>query len=200
MQEHNLSIAFRELLTKAAEGLGDILESDNVVDEVYDFMLERLKGIYLDKGVSVNVFEAVASIKPSSIADVDRRIKAVISFEKLPEAESLSAANKRIHNILKKAETAISDQVDPALFEGDEEKSLFDKISAKSQQIEPLMQTFDYEETLISLADLRDAVDHFFDKVMVMAEDEAIRNNRLALLNRLYNLFVGVADISRLQS
>ncbi len=200
MQQHNLTIGFRALLSSADEGLGDRIESQTVVDEVYDFMLERLKGIYLDKGISVNVFEAVASLKPDSIADFDRRINAVISFEKLPEAEALAAANKRIHNILKKVDQPIAAQVKPDLFEGSEEAALFQKITAKSQQIEPLMQAFDYAESLVALADLREAVDHFFDKVMVMADDEAIRNNRLALLNQLYNLFIGVADISRLQS
>ena len=200
MQERNLDIAFHELLTQAVRELGDRVESDDLVEEVYDFMLERLKGIYLDKGISINVFEAVASVKPDSIADFDRRINAVISFEKLAEAESLAAANKRIHNILKKAGQPVQNGVDAGLFEGDEERALFEKIAAKSEQIAPMMQQFGYEETLVSLADLRDSVDHFFDKVMVMADDEAIRNNRLALLNRLYGLFIGVADISKLQS
>ncbi|MCG8427937.1 MAG: glycine--tRNA ligase subunit beta [Chromatiales bacterium] len=200
MQERNLDIAFHELLTQAVRELGDRVESYDLVEEVYDFMLERLKGIYLDKGISINVFEAVASVKPDSIADFDRRINAVISFEKLAEAESLAAANKRIHNILKKAGQPVQNGVDAGLFEGDEERALFEKIAAKSEQIAPMMQQFGYEETLVSLADLRDSVDHFFDKVMVMADDEAIRNNRLALLNRLYGLFIGVADISKLQS
>jgi glycyl-tRNA synthetase beta chain len=200
MQERELPLNLRELLESARSALGEKVENDDVVNEVYDFMIERLKGIYQDRSIAVNVFEAVAAVKPESTADFDRRISAVVAFGKLPEAESLSAANKRIRNILKKSGMAVDGQADPSLFESDEEKALFEKISAKRDEVDPLLSSFDYEGTLVTLADLKEPVDHFFDEVMVMADDEAIRNNRLALLNSLSGLFLGVADVSRLQN
>jgi len=200
MRERELPLNLRQLLQAARDGLGDKIEADDVVDVVYDFMIERLKGIYHDRGIPVNVFEAVAAVKPESTADFDRRINAVVAFGKLPEAESLAAANKRIRNILRKSGASAPGQVDPSLFENDEEQALFDKISAKLEEVKPLLDGFDYEAILITLADLKEPVDRFFDEVMVMADDQAIRNNRLALLYSLSALFLGVADISRLQS
>jgi glycyl-tRNA synthetase beta chain len=199
MLERELPLNLRQLLEAACNALGDKVENSHVVTEVYDFMIERLKGIYQDRSISVNVFEAVAAVKPDSTADFDRRISAVVAFGKLPEAESLAAANKRIRNILKKSGITIDGNVDPALFENSEEKALFEKISAKRQEVGPLLDNFDYESTLVTLAELKEPVDHFFDEVMVMADDEAVRNNRLALLNSLSSLFLGVADVSRLQ-
>ncbi len=199
MLERELPLNLRQLLEAACNALGDKVENSHVVTEVYDFMIERLKGIYQDRSISVNVFEAVAAVKPDSTADFDRRISAVVAFGKLPEAESLAAANKRIRNILKKSGITIDGSVDPALFENSEEKALFEKISAKRQEVGPLLDNFDYESTLVTLAELKEPVDHFFDEVMVMADDEAVRNNRLALLNSLSSLFLGVADVSRLQ-
>ena len=198
LKEHALPLNLRSLLEFCAETLGTRVVSGQVVDDVYDFMLERLKGLYQEEGVSVNVFEAVAAVEPNTIADFDRRIRAVLTFEKLPEAEALAAANKRIGNILRKSGESPSDQVSVALFAGEEEKTLHQHIIAKAEQIAPLLEAFKYEETLIALADLRDPVDRFFDNVMVMAEDAGIRRNRLALLNRLNLLFLGVADISRI--
>ena len=199
MREHSLSLNLQQLLQEATSALGKLVENDQLVQEVYDFMLERLKGIYLELGFSVNTFEAVAAVRPDSIADFDRRIQAVVAFEQLPEAESLAAANKRIRNILRKAGELPPDAVDPDLFEGDEERALHDQITAKREQVKSLLQALDYEGVLISLAELRHPVDHFFDQVMVMTEDTAVRRNRLALLDRLGALFLGVADISRLQ-
>lgn len=198
LKEHALSVNLRTLLESCAETLATRVESDQVVDDVYDFMLERLKGLYQEEGVSVNVFEAVAAVKPKTVADFDRRIRAVLTFEKLPEAEALAAANKRIGNILKKSGESASDQVSVALFDGEEEKTLYQHITAKAEQIAPLLEAFKYEEMLVALADLRDPVDRFFDNVMVMAEDADVRSNRLALLNSLNLLFLGVADISRI--
>ncbi|MES9869189.1 MAG: glycine--tRNA ligase subunit beta [Sedimenticola sp.] len=200
MQEHALPVSLGQLLQQAADGLGDRVSEEDVVADVYDFMIERLKGLYHEKAIAVNVFEAVAAVRPESTADFDRRINAVVAFGKLPEAESLSAANKRIRNILKKVDGETPCQVDPSLFEGDEERALHDQVTTKSDLVNPMLDAYDYEGSLIALADLKEPVDHFFDEVMVMADDEAIRNNRLALLNRLSGLFLGVADISRLQS
>ena len=198
LKEHALSLNLRSLLESSAKALVDRVAQENLVDGVYDFMLERLKGLYQEERVSVNVFEAVAAVRPETVADFDRRVRAVLTFDKLPEAEALAAANKRIGNILKKSGERPPDQIEADLFESDEERALHRHISAKAEQVAPLLEAFRYEEILISLADLREPVDRFFDSVMVMAEDTSVRSNRLALLNRLSLLFLGVADISRI--
>lgn len=198
LKEHALPINLRSLLESSAETLGARVESSNVVGDVYDFMMERLKGLYQEEGVSVNAFEAVSAVEPETVADFDRRIRAVLTFVKLPEAEALAAANKRISNILKKSGELATNTILTGLFEGEEETTLYQRISAKKEQVTPMLESFMYEETLVALADLREPIDHFFDKVMVMAEEERIRSNRLALLNSLNLLFLGVADISRI--
>ncbi|OQX43494.1 MAG: glycine--tRNA ligase subunit beta, partial [Candidatus Sedimenticola endophacoides] len=200
MREHQLPLNLLQLLESARQGLATKIDNSGVTGEVYDFMIDRLKGIYHDRGVPVNVFEAVAAIKPESSADFERRISAVIAFGKLPEADSLAAANKRIRNILRKAGTEILATADPTLFENDQERALHERIAAKGAEVEPLLSGYDYETALRTLAELKEPVDHFFDQVMVMAEDPAVRDNRLALLNSLSRLFLGVADIARLQN
>ncbi|OOZ37545.1 glycine--tRNA ligase subunit beta [Solemya velesiana gill symbiont] len=200
MQEHALPVNLGELLQQTADGLGDKISEADVVADVYDFMIERLKGLYHERAIAANVFEAVAAVRPESTADFDRRINAVVAFENLPQAESLAAANKRIRNILKKVDGETPDQVDPTLFEGDEERALHDQVTAMANLVNPMLEQYDYEGSLIALADLKEPVDRFFDEVMVMADDQAIRNNRIVLLNQLSGLFLGVADISRLQS
>lgn len=198
LKEHALPLNLNQLLESAAHALEDRLENQRTAAEVYDFMLERLRGIYLEQGVSVNLFEAVAAVKPESVADFDRRISAVTVFEQLPEAEALAAANKRIRNILRKAKESPANRVDPDLFEATEEAALYQQVEAKRAAVEPLLTAFEYEETLAALAELRESVDRFFDEVMVMTDNEAVRRNRLALLNQLSRLFLGVADISRI--
>ena len=198
LKEHDLPLRLRNLLKTSAEHLQSCIGTSNVEEDVYIFMLERLKGLYQDEGVSVNVFEAVAAVDPLTIADFDRRIRAVLTFEKLPEAEALAAANKRISNILKKSGEKQGKEVSVALFESNEELELYQQISTKAEQIAPLQAASEYAKILIALAKLRESVDLFFDKVMVMAEDPLVRENRLALLYQLNRLFLGVADISRI--
>jgi len=201
MLEHNLPVDLKVLLNTAFTNLLDKKPAEDTCEQVYRFMLDRLKGIYLDKKVPVGVFEAVAAIKPDNVADFDRRITAVMTFQTLEESSALAAANKRISNILKKSGTSAQQgNADPSLFQDAEEQALFDKVSSKSAHIVPLLEQYDYEGTLGALAELRDSVDQFFDKVMVMADDEAIKNNRLALLGNLNRLFLEVADISKLQA
>lgn len=200
MREHSLTLNLKSLLEMAAEQLQPAITETDCVDQVYGFMLERLKGIYLEQQVPVDLFEAVAAAQPDTIADFDRRIQAVEAFRRLDAAEALAAANKRIHNILKKSEQTIPTAVDPALFDSPQEQALHAAIEQKAQEITPLMADAAYGQVLQSLATLRAPVDQFFDQVMVMAEDPAIRSNRLALLSRLSGLFLGVADISILQA
>jgi glycyl-tRNA synthetase beta chain len=201
LKEHALALSLGDLL-EASTGLfdGQFENNAGLMEEVRQFMLERLRGIYHDSGRSADLFNSVAAVEPASLADFDRRIDAVVAFEKLPEATALAAANKRIRNILKKAGETPPEKVDPSLFEGDEERALHESILQKRGQIAPLLDASDYAGVLSSLAELRQAVDHFFDEVMVMSDNPSLRGNRLALLQQLSRLFLGVADVSRLQS
>jgi len=135
---------------------------------------------------------------PASLVDFDRRLAAVQTFARLEQAESLAAANKRIANILRKAGNPEGLRVDQKLLEEDAERALQKALHNVQEKVAPMLKTRSYAEVLNELADLRDPIDLFFDDVMVMAEDEAVKNNRLALLGELRALFLHVADISRL--
>ena len=128
---------------------------------MYVFLIDRLRGLYVERGVEVDLFEAVSTVQPATVSNFDRRIDAVIAFSKLPEAESLSAANKRIRNILRKSGAQVVDSVNPMLFESGEEESLYDRILAKRQKIAPLLAGLDYEATLVELGQL--LIDHHQD-------------------------------------
>jgi len=198
LREHALAIDLHHLLQLASEQLASQISNAGIVDQVYDFMLNRLKGIYSDENVPVETFTAVAQRRPGNIADFDQRLKAVMAFQQLPEAEALAAANKRISNILKKAKHFTAAEPKTDLFQQTEEIALNDKINEMTDHVTPMLLNADYENTLKALAALREPVDIFFDEVMVMAEDEAIKANRLSLLTRLQHLFLQVADISHL--
>jgi len=199
LREHALDLDLVDLLEQARAGLEGTLKEQAVVEEVYTFMLERLRGIYFSEGVEHTLFNAVAELRPRNIADFDQRIQAVLAFRALPEAENLAAANKRIRNILKKSGEAIPKAVDTALLTEAAEKTLFEQVQAMQAEVAPLFAGRRYEEGLKRLAALREPVDAFFDEVMVMAEDDALRRNRLALLEQLSALFLEVADLSQLQ-
>ena len=200
LKEYQLPIPLMALLQQSAKLLEDRVQNSNLVSDVYDFMLERLRGIYADEGVSSELFHSVAALKPKTLQDFDQRIQAVGAFHRLPEAESLAAANKRIRNLLKKADMQIAPSVDSALFEEEAETALYQQLQTTLATVEPLLQHHDYESALKTMAKLRDSIDHYFDEVMVMTDDEKIRNNRLAFLDQLSNLFLQVADISLLPS
>ncbi len=197
--EGGIDLDLRRLLEKAAEALHDRVDAGDAVEPVLDFMLERLRAYYLDRGVRFDVFDAVEALRPTRPLDFDRRIRAVGEFLTLPEAESLAAANKRIRNILRKAEGVVSDSIDETRLEDPAEKALARRIDRAAAEVGPLFRAGDYEQALKALAGLREDVDRFFDEVMVMADDEELRRNRIALLNRLANLFLGAADLSRIQ-
>ena len=199
LREHSLALDIPKLLEITTRPLEARLENRQATKEVYAFMLERLKGLLAEENISSQLFDSVAAVRPVSISDFDQRIHAVQQFQALPEAEALAAANKRIRNILKKVETPVSDTVNPDLLTDAAEKSLYSQLSEMQHQVRPLLDSGDYASILKALAALRDNVDRFFDDVMVMVDDEAVRNNRLALLNQLNLLFLKVADISRLQ-
>ncbi|MES9924465.1 MAG: glycine--tRNA ligase subunit beta [Candidatus Thiodiazotropha endolucinida] len=200
IREHSLTLDLRELLDTVSQSMSDKLTEAAVVDEVHQFMMDRLRGIYIDDGVSIDLFQAVAEVAPGNLADFDRRINAMNDFSKLPEAESLSAANKRIRNILKKSEEQLAQRADPSLFQDDAERTLANKLDELTPQAQPLFERGEYTQGLKILAGLKEPVDHFFDQVMVMTDDTIVRNNRLTLLKQLEGLFLSVADISRLQT
>ena len=176
------------------------IDSETIVADLYDFILDRLRGYYADKGVPAAHFNAVAELRPASLYDFDTRIDAIGTFASLPEAEALAAANKRIGNILKKADTAIPAMEDPALFTEPAERALGEAIEAALDDTTAALHAHDYVRVLNRLALVRPQVDAFFDQVMVNAEDVKIRGNRLALLKRLADRFGAVAAIGHLSS
>ncbi|MCG8029189.1 MAG: glycine--tRNA ligase subunit beta [Candidatus Thiodiazotropha taylori] len=199
IREHSLTLDLPALLESIVGSLGDKLTEEKVADSVYKFMLERLKGIYSELGISVDLFQSVADVAPKTLADFDQRVWAIEAFSKLPEAESLSAANKRIRNILKKSSDPLADKADPALYEDQAEHQLAQKMDELAPLAQPLFEQGEYAKGLQILAGLREPVDSFFDQVMVMTDDQKIRTNRLSLLAQLERLFLSVADITRLQ-
>ncbi len=198
--ERELDLDLLALIRAAAEGYqGTDVDAAGAVDPVFDYMMERLRAYYTDRGIGVDVFEAVLACRPVRPLDFDRRVRGVEHFRSLPEAQSLAAAHKRIHNILRKVEGALPERIDPARFSEEAERALFEGLEALRRTALPLFGDGRYTEGLAALAALREPVDRFFDTVMVMAEDAAVRDNRLALLNSLSGLFLEVADMSRLQ-
>ena len=199
MIEKKLDLDLRELLEVAATALSDKADARAVVDDVLKFMLERLRAFFTDKNISADIFDAVLACFPTRPVDFTRRIEAVNAFKTLPEAESLAAANKRIRNILKKVKGKVSTDVNSSLLQEAAEKDLHATVSQISNQVNAFYADGDYQSALTKLAALKDPVDQFFDDVMVMADDEALKNNRVALLNQISDLFLQAADLSRLQ-
>ena len=198
MIEKSLALDLKQLISLAAHNYGNI--KHEVQELVFGFMMDRLKGYYLEQNIRPQVFEAVLGADPTSPLDFDARIKAVANFEKSSEAESLAAANKRIHNILKKNTETLASDVDVSLFETEQEKNLHQRLQVLKNDIHKFAENHQYNDALNLLAQLKQPVDDFFDHVMVMAEDKQIRNNRLVLLSTLYQQFTKVADISKLSS
>ena len=189
-----------ETLTQEAVRLyGDKLTNANVVTDVVDFMLGRFRAWYQEQGFAIDTIQAVLARRPTRPADFDARMKAVTHFRTLDEAAALAAANKRVSNILSKSDDALNDTVLASLMNAPEEIRLAAYVTDLKSQLAPLYAEGKYQEALTELASLREAVDAFFDSVMVMDKDDNIRRNRLTLLNELRNLFLGVADISLLQ-
>lgn len=194
---YNLDLV--DLVAKAQSLFGDKLTNANVDTDVIDFMLGRFRAWYQDEGFSVDIIQAVLARRPTKPADFDQRVKAVSHFRELDAAESLAAANKRVGNILAKFDGELAQEIDLALLQEDAEKVLAEKVEILAEALEPVFIAGNYQEALSRLAELREPVDAFFDGVMVMADDEALKLNRLTLLNKLRNLFLDIADISLLQ-
>ena len=189
-------------LIEAAVAAQPVEAGAGVAEDIWSFLLERLRGYYLEGGgslvVSHDVFEAVLARRPSSLVDFHQRLAAVLEFQRLDAAAALAAANKRIANILRQAESEVAAAVDPALLAAEAERALFERVQALEAEVLPLVERRRYTEALIMLAGLRDVVDRFFDEVLVMDPDLAVKANRLALLGRLRSLFIAIADVSKL--
>lgn len=188
-------------LIEAAVSAFDGIKADKpaVVASLFDFMMDRLRVYYANQQVEHDVFAAVLAKRPTRPLDFDARIKAVMSFQRLPEAESLAAAHKRSDNILRKYSGVIPAAVDATQLKEVAERELAAQLQTLTEVVEPLLVKCDYQAALLTLAGLRLAVDHFFDEVMVMVDDAAVRDNRLALLQSLRTQFMQVADLSALQ-
>ena len=198
--EQQLDLDLETLLNAAADALEHKIDARSAVNDVFVYIMDRLLGYYQDKGVDTDLIDAVLATRPTRLLDLDRRIKACQAFRSLPEASSLAAANKRISNILKKTDEDIPGQVDISQLVDNAEKELATVLNDLNTEVVPLMEAGDYTPALTRLAALRESVDAFFDEVMVMVDDDALRANRLALLRNLSSLFLRVADLSRLQS
>jgi glycyl-tRNA synthetase beta chain len=196
--EKGLALDLRVLVKSALSAHPDIQSSESLVDTVQDYILERLRAGYEDRGIVTEVFLAVSAKGLSTPLDIEHRVNAVQAFTFLPEAAALAAANKRVSNILAKVEGVISDQIDSTLLCEEAEIQLATNLQDQKTIVAPLFAEARYEEGLKSLACLQQSVDAFFDTVMVNVDDSALRDNRLALLKQLQGLFLDVADISLL--
>ena len=199
--ERGLDVDLKALIVMAVgEQPKSKLDADELAADVYGFITDRLRRYFLDRDskLRTETFDAVMARQPASLVDFDRRLAAVQTFARLEQAESLAAANKRIANILRKAGDPEGLEIKKKRLEEGAEMALFNALGNAREKVAPMLKERRYAQVLNELADLRDPVDRFFDDVMVMADDEAVRNNRLALLGDLRALFLDVADISRL--
>lgn len=199
--EKKLDFNLDDLLSIAHNGYGGLIDSEILI-KIKQFCFERLKYWYLEKEIPSQVIDAVLAIETNAPYDAHNRIMAVFHFQKLAEAQSLAQANKRVKNILQKNKlTPLSSNslsVNASLFEDEAEKILYKKLEELQNQTQPMIAHDHYQEALCLLATLKSAVDAFFESVLVMADNEALKQNRLALLSQLYCLFLQIADISKL--
>ncbi|MEA3410441.1 MAG: glycine--tRNA ligase subunit beta [Pseudomonadota bacterium] len=197
--EGGLPLDLLDLLRQAAREFPQAMAADEAAEAVFEYALDRLRAYYLDRGIASDVIDAVHARRPTCPQEFDSRVRAVEAFRRLPEADSLTAANKRIRNILRQAGESVEGSVDEALLDQGAETHLFRSLNDITHSVDPLFAKGLYREALTMLATLRAPIDAFFDEVMVMAEDPGLRNNRLALLHRLSEQFLRAADLSRLQ-
>lgn len=197
--ETRLDIDLRALIAQAVE-LQPVRPTEDAVAAIWSYCNERLRGMYLegDASITTEMFDAVLATGPTSPLDLDARLQALRAFLGLPESASLASANKRIANILRKSESEASTEVAVERLSDDAERKLFDHVVRLEQQVAPAFAARDYAAGLRQLAALRDDVDAFFDSVMVMHEDPALRANRLGLLAKIRSLFLSAADLSKL--
>lgn len=196
--EKQLDLDLVEAVRFSVGQFGNQVKTQGLADQVLDFVFDRLRARYEDEGVDVAAYLAVRAVQPGSALDFDQRVQAVQAFRRLPEAEALAAANKRVSNLLSKFEAKLPETVEPRYFDSATEFSLYSALQQAEQAVQPFAAARQYREALERLAHLRGPVDAFFEAVLVNAEDASVRANRYALLARLRGLFLGVADISAL--
>jgi glycyl-tRNA synthetase beta chain len=198
--DNGLDLDLPALVHHSIELFGDRLSNDGVAEDVVEFLFARYRAMYQEQGVATPIIRAVLAVSPSRPMDFDRRIRAVQAFMHQPEAEALAAANKRVGNILSKQGGEANPEVNTSLLSEAAEQTLYQALQETEVAAKPLLANGEYDQALNRMASLRQPVDSFFDDVMVMAEDEAVKANRLALLSQLRGLFMAVADIGELQA
>jgi len=194
--ERELPLQLDALIAAAVPVFGALIQDPQ--DKLQDFFFDRLATSLKDQGYTAQEIDAVVSLRPQRLADIAQRLAAVRAFSKLPEAESLAAANKRIGNILKKSDDVDGKQVDAGLLQDEQEKALHQALEKVQASATPKFDAGDYEAALADCAALKEPVDAFFDAVMVNADDAALRQNRHALLRELHALMNRAADLSKL--
>ncbi|QBY04424.1 glycine--tRNA ligase subunit beta [Thalassotalea sp. HSM 43] len=197
--EKQLPLDIADLINVSIDSYGDKLTNDNTAADVIDFIMGRFRAYYQEQGIKVDVIQAVLAKTPTAPLDFDQRVKAVSYFRELEQAQALAAANKRVGNILAKFDGELYNEFDNALASEPQEIALAETFAALQGELQPLFANRDYQQALTKLAGLRGVIDEFFDNVMVMADDEKVKTNRLTLLNQIRNSFFNVADISVLQ-
>lgn len=196
--EKNLNLDLRELLTFAKAQHKNLTVGDELVGQVLGYMLDRFRAMFEDADIPAEVFQSVTAKQLSQPLDINQRVLAVNEFSKLPQAQALAAANKRVSNILAKQNVPVATEINKALLVEEAEQNLASELEGISGFVKPLFEQRDYSNALSHLANLQGPVDKFFDSVMVMCDDQALQQNRLALLQQLRGLFLEVADISYL--
>ncbi len=197
--ENKLPLNLASLVGEAIKNYGNKINNmSETFNAVMDFVNSRYRAMYTEQGVAVDTILAVQAINPHMPLDFDERIRAVQAFRRLPESATLAQNNKRVANILAKAQ-AVGEVVDESLLTETAEKSLYQAILTAKETVKPLRAKADYQGVLTALAALATPLTEFFDRVMVNADDENLKNNRLALLGQVRTLFLSVADIGVLQ-
>ncbi|MBX7279251.1 glycine--tRNA ligase subunit beta [Pseudomonas sp. ERGC3:05] len=194
--DKKLDLDLTQAVVFAVGQFGGKVKQAGLAEQVLEFVFDRLRARYEDEGVDVSVYLSVRALQPGSALDFDQRVQAVQAFRKLPEAGALAAVNKRVSNLLSKADNLGKAEVDPGLFADAKEFSLNSAIAKAENAVKPLLAERNYAEALARLATLREPVDAFFEAVMINAEDAGVRKNRYAMLARLRGLFINIADIS----
>ncbi|AZF08247.1 Glycyl-tRNA synthetase beta chain [Pseudomonas sp. R2-37-08W] len=194
--DKKLDLDLTQAVVFAVGQFGTKVKQSGLAEQVLEFVFDRLRARYEDEGVDVSVYLSVRALQPGSALDFDQRVQAVQAFRKLPEADALAAVNKRVSNLLSKADNLGTAEVDPGLFADAKEFSLNSAIAKAENAVKPLIAERNYAEALARLASLREPVDAFFEAVMINAEDAGVRKNRYAMLARLRGLFINIADIS----
>ncbi|MCJ7955591.1 glycine--tRNA ligase subunit beta [Pseudomonas sp. RGB] len=194
--DKKLDLDLTQAVVFAVGQFGGKVKQAGLAEQVLEFVFDRLRARYEDEGVDVSVYLSVRALQPGSALDFDQRVQAVQAFRKLPEADALAAVNKRVSNLLSKADNLGNTEVDPSLFADAKEFSLNSAIAKAENAVKPLLAERNYAEALARLATLREPVDAFFEAVMINADDAGVRKNRYAMLARLRGLFINIADIS----